>query len=269
MTTSPDTWVYGDFAPDPASHDLPGLKARWLVESLPEFEAPLVLDYGTGEGKYLQLVRAVKPRSRRIGVDIRAPHTAVDFEYHQVAADAPLPLASDSCDVVISFDVLEHVASLDRSLKEIWRVLRPGGAFIGFVPAEGGIGAHALFRLLDHDIYLHTKDHHRAYTCGELVQRFKSAFRVVRLGYSYHLIGATLDATFFASFKLPLLGRRMEQFWRGQENAVYRTGAKGQPKRSMTGSLIRLANSIAYLESRLLRNVSLGAKGLHFHLEKP
>jgi tRNA G46 methylase TrmB len=79
MTTSPDAWVYGDFAPDPARRDLVGLKARWLLEQLPAIDAPLVLDYGTGEGKHLHLVRKVKPQARLVGVDIRKPHTAVDF----------------------------------------------------------------------------------------------------------------------------------------------------------------------------------------------
>ncbi|HTB67651.1 MAG TPA: class I SAM-dependent methyltransferase [Steroidobacteraceae bacterium] len=268
MTTSPDTWVYGDFAPDPASRDLPGLKARWLVEQLPIAAAPLVLDYGAGEGKHLHLVRTVKPQARLVGVDIRAPHTAVDFEYHQIATDAPLPFAADTFDLVISCDVLEHVASLEQSLQEIHRVLRSGGSFIGFVPAEGGLGAHALFRLLDRNIYRDTKDHHHAYTRRELLDRFASRFRVVKLAYSYHLLGATLDAAFFASFKIPVLGPRMEAFWRGQENDVYRTRAVTQTRRSLASRCVQLANRTAYLESSLLKNVPLGAKGLHFHVAK-
>jgi hypothetical protein len=48
MTTSPEDWKYGDFAPDPARRDLPGLKARRLPEQLPDCTAPVVLDYGMG-----------------------------------------------------------------------------------------------------------------------------------------------------------------------------------------------------------------------------
>ena len=269
MTTNPDTWVYGDFTPDPASRDLPGLKARWLVEQLPAADSPLVLDYGAGEGKHLHLVRSVRRHARLVGVDVRAPHRPVDFEFHRVASDAPLPFATDAYDVVISCDVLEHVANLEQSLDEIHRVLRPGGSFIGFVPAEGGLGPHALFRFLDRNIYRDTKDHHHAYTRRELLDRFTSRFEVVRLGYSYHLLGATLDAAFFASFKAPLLGPRMEAFWRGQENDVYRTArAAVKPRRSLLNRLVKLANHTAYLESNLLRNVALGAKGLHFHFAK-
>jgi SAM-dependent methyltransferase len=268
VTTNPDTWVYGDFIPDPTSHDLPGLKARWLIEQLPAAESPVVLDYGAGEGKHLHLIRSVKRHARLVGVDVRAPHGAVDFEFYRVASDAPLPLATDSCDVVISCDVLEHVANLEQSLDEIHRVLRPGGAFIGFVPAEGGPGPHALFRFLDRNIYRDTKDHHHAYTRRELLNRFRSRFEVVRLAYSYHLLGATLDAAFFASFKAPIIGPRMEAFWRGQENDVYRKREAGTPRRSVVSRLVQLANHSAYIESKLLKNVALGAKGLHFHLAK-
>src|SRR5260221_5151394 len=222
MTTSPDAWVYGDFAPDPTSRDLVGLKARWLLEQMPAMDAPVVLDYGAGEGKHLHLVRKFKPLARLVGVDIREPHTAVDFEFHRVAPNAPLPLADEACDLVISCDVLEHVENIEYSLDEIHRVLRNGGSFIGFVPAEGGCGAHALFRLLDPNIYRDTKDHGHAYTRRELLKSFATRFRIEQLAYSYHLIGATLDAAFFASFKIPRFGSSMEKFWRGQGNDFYR-----------------------------------------------
>jgi hypothetical protein len=163
--------------------------------------------------------------------------------------------------------VLEHVESIEHSLDEIQRILRVGGSFIGFVPAEGGLGPHAFFRSLDPNIYRDTKDHSHAYTRRELLEWFSSRFRIVRLAYSYHLIGATLDATFFASFKIPSFGPSLEKFWRGQENDFYRTRV-AETKPSLANRLIQLANRAAYYESRLLKNLSLGAKGLHFHVVK-
>ncbi len=269
MTTPVDSWVYGDFAPDPASRDLPGLKARWLLEQLPAEGAPRVLDFGTGEGKYLHLIRKLRPSAQLVGVDIRAPATAADFEFHAVAPGAALPFASASYDLIVSCDVLEHVQSIDQALQEIHRVLRRGGAFIGFIPAEGGPGPHALFRLFSQHIYRDTKDHVHAYTRRDLLRRFAARFRVVRLAYSYHLLGATLDAVFFAAFRMPILGPRLEGFWRGQDNDVYRVRAAEGSRRSVASRLIQLANRLAYYESVLLRRVPLGAKGLHFHLEKP
>jgi hypothetical protein len=60
----------------------------------------------------------------------------------------------------------------------------------------------------------------------------------------------------------------METFWRGQENPVYRAHARVGAKHSLASRLVHLANRAAYYESTLLRSSPLGAKGLHFHLEK-
>ncbi len=49
-----------------------------------------------------------------------------------------LPLDSCSQDIVLSFYSLEHLDPLDVWLKEIHRVLRPEGIFVGAVPVEGG-----------------------------------------------------------------------------------------------------------------------------------
>ncbi|RPI78824.1 MAG: methyltransferase domain-containing protein [Desulfobacteraceae bacterium] len=38
-----------------------------------------------------------------------------------------LPFQADSLDLVLSFNVLEHVSSPDQTVAEIWRVLKPGG----------------------------------------------------------------------------------------------------------------------------------------------
>jgi len=266
LSSNPDSWVYGDVAPDPGTRDLIGLKTRWIVEQLPR-EASSVLDYGSGEGKYLQLIHKIRPQARRVGVDVRDVHRAVDFEFHLVAPDAPLPFDADAFDAVISCDVLEHVDGIERSLDEIRRVLRPGGSFIGFVPMEGGPGAHGFFRLLDKDIYRDTKDHNHAYTHRQLRSWFGSRFRIVRLAYSYHVLGGTLDALFFASFKAPGIGRRMEEFWRGQENPFYR-GSSSAGRPSLVSRLAKFANRLAYHESRLLQNVAWSASGLHFHVQK-
>jgi ubiquinone/menaquinone biosynthesis C-methylase UbiE len=46
------------------------------------------------------------------------------------SATEDLPFASDSFERVIMVDALHHVAHQERSLKELWRVLKPGGVLV-------------------------------------------------------------------------------------------------------------------------------------------
>jgi SAM-dependent methyltransferase len=50
-------------------------------------------------------------------------------------------------DVVVSFYSLEHLYPLAPYLRELHRVLRPGGVLVGAIPAEGGL-AWGLGRLV-------------------------------------------------------------------------------------------------------------------------
>lgn len=60
-----------------------------------------------------------------------------------VAGDlARLPFADASFDLVAAFDVLEHVADEGAALREIERVLRPGGLFVASVPAHDWLYAN-------------------------------------------------------------------------------------------------------------------------------
>ena len=53
--------------------------------------------------------------------------------------DEPLPIDDESIDFVVSFYSLEHIYPLAPYLREIHRVLKPGGVLAGAIPTEGGL----------------------------------------------------------------------------------------------------------------------------------
>lgn len=63
----------------------------------------------------------------------KIPYNSILLSRHQ-----SLPLDDCSVDVIVSFNSLEHLYPLRPYLDDMSRVLRPGGVFIGAVPAEGG-----------------------------------------------------------------------------------------------------------------------------------
>lgn len=95
-----------------------------------------------------------------------------------------LPFRPASFDCVVALDVLEHVEDDVAALREVARVLRPGGAFLFAVPAFPALWRH-------HD---RMYGHFRRYLRPELVGRVRTA-------------GLTVDACRFFKclFFLPLL----------------------------------------------------------------
>jgi SAM-dependent methyltransferase len=92
-----------------------------------------VLEIGSGTGALLQRLRA---RGCRIqGVDINAGLIREGRAWFgalpvQQVYGTVLPFADRSFDVVMSFDVLEHIPDTDAHLREVTRVLRPGGSYL-------------------------------------------------------------------------------------------------------------------------------------------
>ena len=49
-----------------------------------------------------------------------------------------LPAKDGEIDLIVSFYAIEHLNPLENHIKEMLRVLKPGGKIIGAIPAEGG-----------------------------------------------------------------------------------------------------------------------------------
>ena len=92
-----------------------------------------VLEIGTGTGGMLHELVARGHRAR--GVEVNAELIA---ESRRWFGDLPidrvsttdLPFAAGSFDIVLSFDVFEHIRDSDAHLLEVHRVLRPAGQYL-------------------------------------------------------------------------------------------------------------------------------------------
>jgi SAM-dependent methyltransferase len=83
-----------------------------------------VLDAGAGDGRY----RTEFAHTRYIGVDLAVGDVALDYTgLDAICTLTGLPFDAGSFDAVLCTQVLEHVAEPLQVLREICRVLRPGG----------------------------------------------------------------------------------------------------------------------------------------------
>lgn len=130
-----------------------------------------VVDIGCGYGRNRGIVESVG--GAWVGVE--------PFEggAHTVVGEAEaLPFHDASFDIVIMDAVLEHVQDVDAAFKEVARILKPGGAFIGYVA----------FMECFHEIsYSHLSYMALQYQAEKNGLTFESVSGGRRFGIDYHL----------------------------------------------------------------------------------
>lgn len=96
------------------------------------YDGKVILDIGCGPRGSLEWADAAR---RRIGLDpLAREYLELGARHHKMEyMDAPseeIPLKDGECDAVFSFNSLDHVGHVGRTIREIKRVTRPGGIFL-------------------------------------------------------------------------------------------------------------------------------------------
>ena len=148
-------------------------RARLLEEALGRFvpAGRQVLDVGSADAPSAAWFH--ERASRPVSVDVDRRGLRADGVCASLLC---LPFASASFDAVAAFDVIEHVEPESGAIRELFRVLRPGGVLVASVPAYQWAWS-------DHDV---ANGHHRRYTRPRLVEALTSAgFTVDRATYAF------------------------------------------------------------------------------------
>jgi SAM-dependent methyltransferase len=148
-----------------------------------------IVDLGCSSGYLLEELRAAHPDATLLGIDLvasglRRAHAAVPDAVLLQADATALPLVDSTIEFVVSANLLEHVEDDVSVLREVARILRPGGTAIFVVPASPGL----------YDYYDRFLGHVRRYAHGELPRKAHAAgLTVERVSY----VGALLYPMFW------------------------------------------------------------------------
>jgi len=119
----------------------------WIAPLRPEdFKGRSVLEAGCGKGRHTFHLAGygadhVYPVDLSSAVLLAADYTKAFPNVHPLRANLlRLPLADASVDVAVCLGVLHHLQDPREGLKELWRVLRPGGTLCLWVYGREGNG---------------------------------------------------------------------------------------------------------------------------------
>ena len=128
----------------------------YLDSALKNFQTPLkILNIGASTGKSSQMLEkfGVVDSVENDETTCRFLQNELNIKAFNYSAKA-LPFEKDSYDLICGFDVIEHIDDDEAVIKEIKRVLKPGGAVLLTVPAYMFLWSH-------HDV---VNQHYRRYT---------------------------------------------------------------------------------------------------------
>lgn len=148
------------------------------------------LDAGAGKLSYRHLVKPLCNEYRSL--DFKKTHPELDY----VGDIQAMPLPDQSFDTVFSAEVLEHVPDPEKALREIYRVLKPGGYFVMSIP---------------HLMYLHNEpyDFYRYTKYGLRVLLDKTGFNIITIqpsgGLCSFLQGIVATTIVGATYGIPVI----------------------------------------------------------------
>ena len=178
------------------------------------YQDGLMLDVGCGEGRHIFGVMQDYPDMRCIGLDMDKDSlnkAEEGYEYFESISNAgvdflkgsaySLPFPNNSFDLIVCSEVLEHLHEYNDAVREIHRVLKPGGKFYASVPASW---PEKICWRLSKDYQNQPGGHLRIFNQKELVSEIKNS------GFKF------LSSEKFHSIHSPYWWLRC-LFWKSQE----------------------------------------------------
>jgi ubiquinone/menaquinone biosynthesis C-methylase UbiE len=206
------------------TRDLAALRLERCLDAIEGASGDL-LEIGCGAGRYTRAFLHYRPDLNVSGCDIsnialdeaRSYDTTGRIDY-RVGDALALPYDDSSFDIVVLFDVFEHVTDVGKAADEVARVLRPGGVFHCFVPCEGN--KRTLFAVFRHSklVPIHRWKREQIGHIQVLTTRQmqgileRRGLHVMDTTFSFHLLGQVHDL--FDYWRRDTLSREDIPGWR-------------------------------------------------------
>lgn len=244
---------------------LGAMRLRYCLAALKSVRGK-ILEIGCGGGGMAKALKFYRRDLLLYACDVSK--TAIVFAkkdpqgVHFVNANAyRLPYKNNSLDAVVLFDVLEHVDNPLRAIRELYRVLKPGGVFHSYTPCEGSPSNYDFwFRKLGWQGKRLYAGHIQKFSGIDLLSLMrKEGFTVISHQWSNHLINQLFDAAYFV-----LLSIRGKNVDFSLESFV--ASRKTTLLTATTSLLLKIAAFLSFTESFFLPMIP--GHGMHITCRK-
>jgi SAM-dependent methyltransferase len=135
------------------------LEAEDLVALLiPSNCDEVIVDLGCGKGKSFAIFKERSADCEWIGFEVGDSYNLTTDEKIHIYDGLEIPMKDNSAGFVYSKQVFEHVRYPEALIKEIRRVLKPGGYFFGSVSGLEPYHYHSMFNFTPYGFYTILKD---------------------------------------------------------------------------------------------------------------
>lgn len=256
MTFDYESSIWGRGTATLAPGDPTSIRLRASLKALEDLQkGDKVLEVGCGAGQFIRSIKGFRQELECYGSDISKKALDIakqssDGVLYLEQNDEKLPYADKFFSSIVIFDVLEHVYDPAELLKEVNRVLKPGGILYAFVPCEDDIlSIWRLFRFFNIGAGLTKKfaGHIQFFSRRSLFSLIKKAgFKINKISYSEHVIGQLLGLAAFFSMSFAVKKEQTKPL----NNEIYFTE---NIKSDRLRWFRKLVNSVVYFESVILQ----------------
>ena len=218
------------------------LKKYTPAAPLPDYTG---LNLGTGEGDYDRMIAG--HCATLTGCDVneadlvhaRALNRDVSNLHYETNDALALSYADASFDLIVSCEVIEHVGKPEQMIREMWRVLKPGGvAIMTFPSREFPITYDPVNRIWQ----LTRSDGSREYAISQGAYAFGHEYLIGSADFRKWTAGAGFEIVEFKGLSRHLVGL-LEMYWTGIAQSIFKKNARNVTADTGSGLTVRPASS--------------------------
>ena len=176
-------------SPRPVEMAMPGVHsgAHRLLSELPRGS---LADLGAGQGALSVWAHDAGFQTTAIDFN-RGNFVADSINFVQADLNKPLPIADNSFDVVAALEVIEHLENSYALLREIFRILKPGGYAVVSTPNESNLAARVSY--LSSGFYSDAAYVMRVPEPGDFYNPHVNCLPLPTLEYAWRRAGLTME----------------------------------------------------------------------------